>query len=386
MRPLSDLRVALVHDYLNQPGGAERVVEVFCRMFPKAPLYTSLYDAGAMPDFWRGVDVRTSFMQRLPTRVGVARALLPLYPLAFESFDLSEFDLVLTSSSTFAKGVITRAGACHVCYCYTPTRFAWMYHDYTGRQRLPAGSRVLLPLFVSPLRVWDYAAAQRVDHFIAISSTVAGRMRKYYRRPSTVIYPPVETSAYQVGVPEDFYLVLARLQAYKRIDLAVEACTRLGVRLIVAGDGPDRPRLERLAGPSVEFLGRVSDARGRELLSTCRALLWPGEEDFGLVPVEAQASGRPVIAFKGGGAAETVIDGQTGMLFEPQTVEGLMEAIRSFDPDGYEPDVLRANAARYDVAHFRDAMYAELERAWSNHCASLKRDTSSTSGVSGAEA
>ena len=360
---LAPLCVAIVHDYLNQQGGAEKVAEVFCRMFPDAPLYTSVYDRTAMGDFWRNVDVRTSFMQKLTSRVGIAKALLPLYPAAFEAFDLAGYDLVLSSSSTFAKGVITRPETCHVCYCYTPARYAWMYHEYTGRQKLPPGARVVLPAMIAPLRMWDYAAAQRVDHMIAISQAVSGRIQKFYRRQSTVIEPPVHVSDFEVSKQiDDYFLVIARLGAYKRIDIAVEACTRLNVPLKVVGDGPDREALAKQAGPSVTFLGRRSDIEVRELLSRCRAVLWPGEEDFGLVPVEAQASGRPVIAYNAGGAAETVIQWKTGILFSPQTVEALVEAIKSFDPHSFQTDALRANAKRFDLPVFVDRMTAELER------------------------
>jgi glycosyltransferase involved in cell wall biosynthesis len=365
---LKDLRVAIVHDYLNQRGGAEKVVEVFCRMFPTAPVYTSVFDDGAMGEFWRNIDVRTTFMQRLTARAGVARALLPLYPAAFESFDLAGYDLILSSSSTFAKGVITRPETCHVCYCYTPARYAWMYHEYTGRQTLPPGARFLLPAMVAPLRVWDFAAAQRSDHMIAISHTVAARIQKFYRRSSPVVEPPVDLSQFQPSaVRNDNFLVVARLAAYKRIDIAVEACTRLRVPLIVVGDGPDRAALERLAGPTVRFIGAAPDAEVRRLLSECAALLWPGEEDFGLVPVEAQASGRPVIAYRGGGATETVIDGETGILFHPQTVDTLMNTLGAFDANRFDVDTLRSNAARFDLPRFVDRMVAELESAVTEH-------------------
>jgi glycosyltransferase involved in cell wall biosynthesis len=370
---LASLRVALVHDYLNQQGGAEKVVEVFCTMFPHAPLYTSVYDPSAMGAFWRNVDIRTSFMQRFSPRLKIARMLFPLYPVAFESFDLRDYDLVLSSTTAFAKGVITRPETCHVCYCNNPTRFVWMYHEYIAHERLPIGTRAILPWLITPLRVWDYAAAQRVDHFIAGSYNAARRIQKYYRRSSTVIQPPVDLNAYypskQIG---DYYLVMARLQPYKRIDLAVEACTRLGCPLVVVGEGPDRPRLQRLAGPTVRFLGRVADEEARRLLRECRALLWPGEEDFGLVPIEAQASGRPVIAYRAGGALETVLEGETGILFAPQTVDALVEAIRSFDPTAFDPQRLRAHARRFDRATFIDRMRVELARAYGEHLRQLR--------------
>jgi glycosyltransferase involved in cell wall biosynthesis len=361
---LRPLRIALVHDYLNQNGGAEKVVEVFCRMFPAAPLYTSVYDPAVMEPFWRDVDIRTSFMQKLSPRLSIAKALLPLYPKAFESFDLSGYDLVLSSASTFAKGVRSQAGTCHVCYCYTPSRFAWMYQEYVERQELPPGARFVLPAVVGRLRKWDYAAGQRPDEMIGISRAVAERIRTFYGRVAKVIEPPVNVADYAPSDNVDeYFLIVARLAPYKRIDIAVEACTRLGVPLKVVGSGPAREALERLAGPSVTFLGRVGDEDVRTLLARCKALLWPGEEDFGLVPVEAQAAGRPVIAYAAGGALETVIDGQTGVLFSPQTVEVLIQAIQSFDGSRYDVGALRANAERFDLPRFVSRMTAELERA-----------------------
>lgn len=361
---LGSLRIAIVHDYLNQQGGAEKVAEVFSRMFPSAPVYTSVYDSDAMPEYWRAIDVRTSYMQRLAPRVNLAKALLPLYPTAFESFDLSQYDLVLSSSSSFAKGVITGPQTCHVCYCYTPTRFLWMYPEYTGQLPIPAGARAVLPLVITPLRVWDTAAARRVDHFIGISTTVARRIEKYYRSPASVIEPPVDVLSYRLSRSyEDYYLVMARLHPYKRIDLAIEACNRLKARLVIVGDGPDNNRLRAMGGPTVSFLGRVSEAEARRLLAGCRALLWPGEEDFGLVPVEAQASGRPVVAYRAGGAAETVIDGETGRLFSPQTVDALVAVLQDFDPDAFDTQTMRRNAERYDLPQFVQRMTAELEKA-----------------------
>jgi glycosyltransferase involved in cell wall biosynthesis len=366
-RALDSLRVALVHDYLNQAGGAEKVVEVFAEMFPGAPIFTSVYDRDTMPDVWRTLDIRTSFMQRITPRLSIAKALLPLYPVAFELFDLRQYDLVLSSTTAFAKGIITRPETCHVCYCNNPTRFAWMYHDYLAYESLPATVKSFLPALATPLRLWDYAAAQRVDYFIAGSVNAARRIKKFYRRDSHVLPPPVNCSLFSSSEhAADYFLIVSRLLSYKRIDLAVEACATLGVPLKVVGDGTDRRRLESLAGPSVSFLGRVSDVEVRSLMARCRALIVPGEEDFGLTPLEAQAAGRPVIAYAAGGALETVVDGKTGVFFMEQTVEALVEKLRGFE-DNFDPAMLRSNARRFDTPVFKETLFGLLERTFETH-------------------
>jgi glycosyltransferase involved in cell wall biosynthesis len=368
---LRGLRVALVHDFLNQHGGAENVVAIFAEMFPGAPLYTSVFDAERMNPSWRELDVRTSFMQRISPRLRVAKALLPLYPTAFESFDLREYDLVLSSTTAFAKGVLTRPHTCHVCYCNNPSRFLWMYPEYVAYERLPWGARAVLPWLTTPLRVWDYAAAQRVDYFIAGSHNAARRIAKYYRRESDVLQPPVDTARFHPSaVIGDFFLVASRLQPYKRIDLAVEACNRLRLSLHVVGDGPDRSRLERLAGPTVRFLGRVPDDTLRDQMATCRALIFPGEEDFGLTPVEAQAAGRPVIAYGAGGALETVRDRETGVFFRPQSVDALADVLARFD-DRFSPETLQAHARSFDKTSFMARLFALLARYYDDHTRKL---------------
>ncbi|MGH2448410.1 MAG: glycosyltransferase [Chloroflexota bacterium] len=363
----SDLKIALVHDYLNQAGGAEKVVEIFHEMFPDAPLYTSVYDRDAMPDIWRSVDIRTTFLQRLSPRATFVRFLTPLYPTAFEQFDLREYDLVLSSTTTFAKGVITRPDTCHVCYCNNPTRFLWMYHDYLERERLPAPARALLPLAATLMRPWDYAAAQRVDYFIAGSHNAARRIAKFYRREADVLQAPIDARSFaladEVG---DYFLSVSRLQSYKRIDLAIEACNRLGVELHVIGDGPDRTRLEGLAGPTVKLLGRLPDDAMRRELSRCRAFILPGEEDFGLASLEAQASGRPVIAYQAGGALETMVEGETGVFFSEPTVESLREALAGFE-DTFDPQTIRRHAMRFDKSSFKERLSELLARKYAEH-------------------
>jgi glycosyltransferase involved in cell wall biosynthesis len=357
-KPLNP-RVALVHDYLNQYGGAERVLEELHGLFPSAPVYTSMYAPEKMSPIIRGLDVRTSFMQRLPLVTRNHQPFLLLYPLAFESFDLSGYDIVISNSSAFCKGVVTAPGTLHVCYCLTPMRWVWNYHAYVERERLGTAARLILPAAISQLRAWDVATSQNVDRFIAISHTVASRVKKYYRRDASVIYPPINCSAFapQPGRVEDYYLIVSRLIPYKRIDLAVDAFTRLGIRLrIVSSGGRDLASLRARAGRNVEFVGTVSDAELRELYARCRGYVFPGEEDFGIAPLEANASGRPVVAYAGGGALDTVIDGQTGVLFNHQDVDSLIAAVRRAEAADWKADDLRAHAHRFDRTVFRDQL------------------------------
>ncbi len=366
--PVRDLgRVAVVHDWLNQMGGAENVLEELMALFPGAPLYTSIYARERMPAAYGRWEIRTSFMQRLPQVAERHQLYLPFYPLAFGRLDLSGYDLVLSNKSGFCHGVRARTRAqraIHVCYCLTPTRFLWLYDQY--REREPIGTltdRALRPL-LALLRRWDYGAAQRVDHFIAISRAVQERIRRIYRRESVVIHPPVDTERFRPdpGVPVgDYYLIASRLIPYKRIDLAVEAFRHLpGERLVVVGDGRDRAALEAQAPPNVAFLGRQPLERLVRLVQGCRAFLFPGLEDFGIAPVEAMSAGRPVIAYGAGGALDTVIPGVTGEHFAPQTAEALAEVLAQFDPRAYDPRVCRAQAERFSRPVFRRRLLAYL--------------------------
>jgi glycosyltransferase involved in cell wall biosynthesis len=359
------MRVAIVHDYLNQMGGAERVLEVLHELFPDAPVYTSIYWPQAMSPAIRRMDVRVSFMQRLPFVLRHHQPFLPLYPLAFEQFNLSGYDLVLSMSSAWSKGVITRPETFHVNYCLTPMRFAWSYYDYIAREELSGVALLVLPLVISYLRLWDVVSAQRVDRFIAISHTVARRIEKYYRRRPAVIYPPVNTAHFSPSDGyDDYFLVVGRLIPYKRTDLAVRACTRLRLPLKVIGDGRDRQKLQRMAGPTVEFLGRLSDEETRRYLARCRALIFPGEEDFGITPVEAMASGRPVIAFAGGGALETVVEGVTGCFFTEPTVDSLAAVLAGFDPARFDPRAIAAHAAQFHTEVFKQKLRSFLDQEY----------------------
>jgi glycosyltransferase involved in cell wall biosynthesis len=353
------MRVALVHDWLNQQGGAEDVLEALVRMYPGAPVYTSMYAPGLMPATYQQWDVRTTWLDHLPGIHRHHQPYLPLYPLAFDRLRLSGYDMVLSNKSGFCHGVRVEPPALHICYCLTPTRYVWLLADYARREGFGRGVNALLPAVVALLRRWDYAAAQRVDHFIAISTEVRERIRRFYRRESVIIYPPVDTARFQPAAShDDFYLVLSRLVPYKRIDLAVQACRQLRRPLVVAGEGRDRQRLQALAGAEATFLGRVGDERAADLLARCKALLFPGVEDFGIAPLQAQAAGRPVIAYAAGGALDTVIEGRTGVLFRQPTAEALAQAVLALDELALDPASMRAHAASFDVSVFEQKLKA----------------------------
>ncbi len=349
------MKVAIVHDWLNQMGGAEGVLESLHDLYPDAPVYTSMYAPERMSAAYRAWDIRTTFMQRLPLVATRHQAYLPLYPLAFDRLDLSEYDLIISNASAFCKGVRARLGAVHLCYCLTPTRFLWMYREYVQREGLGRLPRSVLPPIINMLRNSDRRAADRVTAFAAISRAVQERIQRFYGRDSVIIYPPVPESAFTgAEAPHDggYYLSLGRLIPYKRVDLAVRAFNRLGLPLVVIGRGRDRVALERIAGPNVRFLGRVSDEEKRRWLAGCRAFLFPGEEDFGIAPLEAQAVGKPVIAYAAGGALDTIQEGVTGEYFRQPTVESLADAVSRFDPAVYDPAACLANARRFDTAAF----------------------------------
>lgn len=357
------MKIAIVHDYLNQRGGAERVVGVLHRMFPDAPIYATILDRGRLWPDLHGAEIRTTWMQHLPGLRKHFKKYLVLYPWAIESLDLRAYDLVLSSSSAFAKAARRRPGALHVCYCHTPMRFAWHYTRYAEREGFGRLTRVGLRPVVRWLRRWDLRTASRPDYYIANSSAVAQRIRQSYGRDSEVLPPPVDLARFALSTaPADHYLVVSRLNGYKRIDLAVDAFSRSGLPLIVAGEGPQRAELERRAAANVRFVGAVSDAEVAQLYATSRALLLPGEEDFGITVLEANASGRPVIAFGAGGALDSVIDGETGVLFEHQTVASLQRGVERLEGLRWEPGRLRQHAERFGEEAFRTRYQATLER------------------------
>lgn len=357
------LKVALVHEWLTNLAGSERVLLALSRLFPDAPVYTSAFRPKHLPAEYSRLDVRTTFLDRLPLP---HQAMLPLMPLAFESLDLRDYDLVITSTHSCAKGVLTRSDALHVAYCHTPIRYAWdFYHDYQAS--LPAMARPLSAYLLSRLRVWDVAAAARVDGWVANSRTVAQRVAKWYRRQATVIHPPIQLSRFRVGTPGDSFVLLSRLVPYKQVDLAVEAFNRLGLRLDIVGDGPLYKSLSRAAKPNIRFLGRLSDPDAATALSGARAVVFPSHEDFGLVPLEAMACGRPVVAFGRGGALETVIDGVTGVFFPEQTAESLSSAVLRAASLEWDEAAIRRHAAEFDEPVFQSRMRAHLERELAHH-------------------
>lgn len=376
---LSKLKVALVHFWLVNRCGAERVLEAFCELFPQADIFALVADRNALSAGLKQHRLTTSFVQKIPGSHRGHRYLLPLYPLALEQFDLRGYDLVISSESGPAKGVLTDPGTLHICYCHTPMRYIWdFYPGYMRDRNLGKLRKLIFALTAHYARMWDVTAAARVDHFVAISHYVAERIRKFYGRGADVIYPPIphitpfedgRTSASGQAWPRNgtpgYYLVLGRMVQYKRVDLAVSACSQLGRPLHVVGTGEELGRLKQLAGPSVQFLGSLNDDDVRDQYSRCRALLFPGEEDLGATPLEAQAFGKPVIAYGKGGVRETVIpagttppEQATGVFFDRPEIESVVEAIRTFEAaeERFRPETMRHNARQFGKARFMTEM------------------------------
>ena len=354
--------VAFVHDFLVQFGGAERVLLELRRLYPDAPVYTTIYSPKAFDGLLEGVDVRTSWLQHAPVRRRDFRALLPLYPRAVESFDLSHFDLVISSTTSFAKGVRTEPGTLHVCYMHTPTRFLWRQEGHAA-DVVPRWARPLFAAAVPALRRWDLEAAKRPTRIVANSRNVADRIRTIYGRESDVLPCPVTLDHFKpTDERPEHYLVAARFLPYKRVDIAIEACERLKAPLVIMGDGPDEARLRGLAGPMTRFAGRVDDAERRRLFARARAVIVPGVEDFGLVPIEAAASGRPTVAFGAGGALETVVEGETGFFFREPTAQALVEALGAASRTTFDRSALVSHAQKFSPERFRRAFQALIDR------------------------
>ncbi len=346
------MRVALVHDYLMQGmRGAERVLLTFHSIYPDAPIYTLLYDPASFGEALPDWEVHTSFLQPLRR---LHKRLVWLMPRAIESLNLKQYDLVISSSSAWAKSAICGPQATHICYCYSPARFLWSWaEEYIDSAPTNIFAKQLLRWSLPYLRRWDARTASRPHYFVAISRTVQQRIYKYYGRQSTVIYPPVDTGRFAPSeVDEDYFLIVSALNPYKRVDLAVEAFNELRLPLKIIGYGPEGERLRRLAGPTVTLLGKCSDEEVAQRMARCRALVMPQEEDFGIVAVEAQAAGRPVIAYRAGGATETIVADQTGVFFNEQTPASLAEAVRRFAKMSFSKQQCVENAARFSTERF----------------------------------
>lgn len=354
------MRVALVHDWLTGMRGGEKVLETFCQRYPDADIHTIVHQRGSVSPTIERHPIRTSFVQRLPLGTSRYRQYLPLLPLAIEQFDLDGYDLVLSTSHCVAKSAVRPGRARHLCYCFSPMRYAWDQFDaYFGPDRVGAiANRWLYRPVLARLARWDAGTANRVDRFVAISMHVAARIRRYYKRDATVVYPPVDTTFYHPTdlAPDAHLLIVSALVPYKRLNVAIEACERLGVPLRIVGSGPERAALERCAGPRTTFLGWLSDEEIRDEYRRARAVLLPGEEDFGIVPLEAQACGRPVVALGRGGALETVVDGRTGVLVDAPTAESLSTGIRRVMDHDFDALEIRQHAERFS----RDAHDAQM--------------------------
>lgn len=357
------MKVALVHDWLVTAGGAEKVLWQFHLLFPDAPIYTLVYDPACGDGMFQNCDIRTTWLQKLPGATKLYKNLLTLMPGAWERLDLTEYDLVLSSCSSCAKGVITRPDAVHICYCHTPTRYIWDFY-YTYLQNAGFFKRLLMPPLIHKMRMWDQLAAERVDYFISNSNYIAQRIKKYYHRQAVTIYPPVHINDYPVADAEDYYLVVSRFVYYKRLDLAVQACTKLGRQLVVIGGGEEEKSLRMLAGPTVRFVGRLPDEEMMQYYIHAKAFLFPGEEDFGITPVEAQSAGCPVLAYGKGGALETVLDGETGLFFAEQTADSLAECIQRFEKHGVSRTraQIREHSLQFGEERFRKEIAAECEK------------------------
>ncbi len=362
--PITEASVALVHDWLNQMGGAEYVLAVLHDMLPQAPVFTSLYHKERMPTEMKQWDIRTSLLNYVPLLRKRSRLLLPFYPHAFARMDLSERDLVISIKSAFSLGVTTKRSeyqAHHICYCLTPTRFLWNFDAYMHREQVSGLARNFSRLFIHHLRNWEVEAAQQVDQFIAISRTVQERIRTCYGRESTIIHPPVNTQEFQVAndlqPTQDHYLIVSRLIPYKRIDLAVEAFNRMPDRkLVIVGEGRDEAALRAAAQGNIVFAGYLDRPQVVELMTTCRAFIFPGEEDFGITPVEALSAGKPVIAYEAGGALDYVKNDTTGIFFQTQEPEALAQAVEDYERRSWDPAICRQQAQQFSVEAFRQKM------------------------------
>jgi len=358
------MKVALVHDHLAQDGGAEKVLKVLQEMYPQAPIFTLILDKKNTNPFFLDKDIHTSFLQKMPLGVSRYQWWVGLMPLATEYHNLMDYDIVISSASAFAKGVITKPSARHICYCHTPTRYLWTdMHSYIKELRVNSLAKLMLPFTLKQLRIWDQLATNRVDSFIANSQTVKDRIKKYYSRDSEIVYPPVEVDDFFISNgPKKFYLAGGRMVPYKKLDLVVRAFSRLGIAVKIFGTGPEMNALKKIAKSNVEFLGKVTDSQKKWLYANCIAYINPQEEDFGITAIEAMASGRPVIAYGAGGATETVIEGETGEFFEDQWWEEIADKVIRFKSDKYNSEKIREHAKQFGIERFKEKIKNIVEK------------------------
>jgi len=349
--------------------GGEKVLEALCQLYPDATIFTLLHKKGSVSHLIERMEIKTSFIQKFPFAASKYRYYLPFFPTAMELFNLEEFNIIISSSHCVAKGAIIPQNSLHICYCHTPMRYAWnMYYEYFNKQRVGLISRITIPFFINYLRIWDIVSSNRVDYFIANSKNVSQRIKKFYNRSSVVIHPPIDTDFFQPGThKKDFFLIVSALAPYKKISLAIETFNQLKVPLKVVGIGSEFRRLKKMAKSNIEFLGWVSNEELLELYQQCRAFIFPGEEDFGICPLEAQACGKPVVAFARGGILETLIDGKTGVFFHKPTVDALIQAIDKVEKISFNKESIRQNALRFSKEKFKQKICEYIKECSEKH-------------------
>ncbi|OGI06548.1 MAG: hypothetical protein A2Y40_07580 [Candidatus Margulisbacteria bacterium GWF2_35_9] len=360
---MKEPKIAIVHDFLNQQGGAEYVVAIIHEMYPTAPIYTSIYKKGSTWSHFNDADIRTSWMQKIPFIYKFFKLFFFLYPLAFIFFDLKEYDIIISSSTAFAKGIRVRFGQEHICYMHAPPRFLYRTEEYVKKEQINVLFKLFMPYLLTALRVWDQITMKRITHIIANSENIKERIQKTYNRYALIIYPPVDTGRFSMSIKtKNYYLIVSRLVGYKRVDLAVEACKKIGRKLIVIGSGSDINFIKEISTDNIIVMGRQPDDVVEKMMQECRGFIFPGEEDFGISPVEAQACGKPIIAYRAGGALETVIEGKTGVFFNEQSVDSLVQAILSFEEIKWDKYFISRNAGRFSKDRFK----AELQSIINN--------------------
>ncbi len=372
-------KIAIVHDFLTYFGGAERVLMSLHKLYPKAPIYTLLYDEKKMKRYFPEAKIRTSFINKFSKSIRKRKKyLLPFFPTAAETFDLREFDIVISSSSSFVKGIITKPKTVHICYCHTPTRFLWDWHyNYLKENKVGRLKKIFLIPLLHYLRMWDKTAAERVDYFIANSENTERRIKKFYNRESKVIYPPVDisrrggsrpapTALAMTDINKNYFLIVSRLTPYKKIDIAIEAFNKLELPLVIIGDGGDRKRLEKMAENNIKFLGFQLEEKIAEYYQNCQAFIFPGEDDFGITPVEAMSFGKPVLAYRKGGALETIIEGETGEFFDDPIPEILADGVRRIknNCDDYDVEKIKKQAEKFSEEKFEGKMREFVEKIY----------------------